>query len=271
MEAYEAKIHRQSAWEIQRSVVFGIFIRELENRFGRYALGYLWAPLEPLLFVIVLSLVRGRFAAGDIGGISPVVFFATGVLAYIFFRQVPLTSLSCVESNQGLFNYQRVKPADIFVARFILESLIIIFVALLLFPILLNVGQEFMIHDPLRLFAVLATFLMFVAGLGLACTALGPLWIESKKVLPLFIRPLFFLSGVFFPLVSVPVGLRGYLTWNPLLHALELIRDAAFVGYNLAPEISFPFLFWCAIISFALGLSIYRLMRIKIVTSGTIR
>ncbi|MCC5840540.1 MAG: ABC transporter permease [Opitutales bacterium] len=271
MEAFETKIHRQSAWQIQRSVVFGIFIRELENRFGRYALGYLWAPLEPLVYVIVLSLVRGRFAAGDIGGISPVVFFASGVLGYIFFRQIPITSLSCVESNQGLFNYQRVKPADIFVARFILESLIILFVAVLLFPLLLGVGQDFTINDPLRLFAVLATFLVFVAGLGLTCTALGPLWIEAKKVLPLLIRPMFFISGIFFPLVSVPVALRSYLTWNPVLHALELTRDAAFVGYNLAPEVSFSFLFWCAVISFAFGLSVYRLLRIKIVTSGTIR
>jgi capsular polysaccharide transport system permease protein len=90
-------------------------------------------------------------------------------------------------------------------------------------------------------------------------------------VLPLILRPFFIISGIFFPLISVPPSFRSALTWNPVLHALELLRHAAFEGYQIAPEISLKFLFGCAIISFGLGLSVYRIFRIKIVTSGTIK
>ncbi len=264
-------IRKQTPWEIQKAVVFSIFIREIQNRFGRYALGYLWAPLEPFVYILLLTLIRGKFSGGPIAGISPVIFFASGVLPFILFRMIPITSLSCVESNQSLFNYQRVKPADIFVARLILESLIITTVGISIFPLLKMIGQDFTINSPLSFLGITTLFLLFISGLGLMCTVLGPLWIEAKKVLPLFVRPFFFISGIFFPLISVPASFRWAFSWNPILHALELMRYTAFEGYQLAPEVSINFLFICSITSFALGLSIYRIFRIKIVTSGTIK
>lgn len=264
-------IRRQSPWQIQCSVIFGVFNRELANRFGRFSLGYLWAPLEPLLYIAVLSAIRMQVASGPIAGIDPVVFFASGVLPFILFQIVQITSLSCVESNVGLFNYQRVKPADIFAARFLLEVLIVLTVALLLFPSLYLLGMEFALNDFLYLLGVTVLFLMFVAGMGLICTVLGPFWNESKKILPNVIRPFFFISGIFFPLADIPPELRDKLTWNPLLHALELFRHAAFEGYQLSPEASLNFLFWSALISLTTGLVVYRLCRLKIVTSGTIK
>lgn len=264
-------IPKQSPWQIQRAVVFGVFIREIQNRFGRYTLGYLWAPLEPLVYLVVLCAIRGALSGALIAGLPPAIFFASGLLPFILFRMIPITSLSCVESNMGLFNYQRVKPADIFVARFILECLIILSVAVCLFPLLGLIGNQFELNDPLRFFGVYALFLMFIAGLGLMFTVLGPLWVEAKKVMPLVFRPFFFISGIFFALSSLPPAVRPLLTWNPVLHALELMRFYAFKGYVLASEVSLSFLTACALISFASGLAVYRLFHIKIVTSGTIK
>ena len=271
LESNYQRIEKQSAWQIQRAVVFGLFIREIQNRFGRYALGYLWAPLEPFVYVAVLSSIRAFLSDAPIAGLPAAVFFASGILPFILFRMIPITSLSCVESNLGLLNYQRVKPADIFVARFILECVIIILVSLVLIPLLFALGHEFELNEPLGLFGVLSVFLMFLAGLGLHFTVLGPLWIEAKKVMPLIMRPFFFISGIFFALSSLPPLVRPWLTWNPVLHALELIRYYAFEGYVLASEVSYSYLVACAFISFASGLAVYRLFRIKIVTSGTIK
>ena len=71
---------KQTPWEIMKSVVFAVFIRELQSRFGKFTLGYLWALLEPLFFVVVLSFIRGRFTGAPIAGLPPVVFFGTGVI-----------------------------------------------------------------------------------------------------------------------------------------------------------------------------------------------
>ncbi len=263
-------VNRQTPWEIQKAVVFATFLREIKNRFGRYTLGYFWALLEPLAYVAVLSFIRGRFTDAPIAGISPLLFFAAGVLPFILFRNLINTSVSSIEANLGLFTYQRVKPADIFVARFILECLIILSVVLLIFPALHYSGVEVQLNNFLLLVLVVLLTLMFFAGLGLLFTVLGPFWIESKKVVPLFLRPFFFISGVFFPISSIPQDARIYFLWNPLLHATELIRASAFANYT-SHDASLVFLAGCGLISLALGLAVYRICRIKIVTSGTIR
>ncbi|MDF3056676.1 MAG: kpsM [Rariglobus sp.] len=265
-----AAISKQTSWEIQKSVVFALFLRELNARFGRFTLGYLWALLEPLFFVLVLSFVRGHFTGAPIAGLPPAVFFASGVIPFILFRNIVISAIAAVDANQGLFNYQRVKSADVFAARLLVESLSIAAVSLLIFPTLRLLKQEFAYNSVLQVLAVLVLLLMFTTGIGLIFTVLGPLWIEAKKVLPLALRPLFFISGLFFPISSIPPGVRAYFLWNPLLHGLELLRGAAFVGYR-STEASWTYLFWCSTLTFAVGLAVYRLYRIRIVSSGSSR
>lgn len=261
---------KPTPWEIQRSVVFALFVRELNARFGRFRLGYLWALLEPLFVVVVLSFIRGRFTGADLAGVPPALFFASGILAYFLFRNIVNVSLAAVESNLGLFNYQRVKPADVVIARALLELLITLGCAALILPGFYLFGQTFAFNSMLQLFAVLACLLLFSLGVGLVCVIIGPLWNESRKVVPMIIRPLFFISGIFFPANAIPPAIRDIALLNPLLHAIELLRSALFVGHS-SHEGSWAFLVGCTLASFVLGLALYRVFRVTVLTSGNIR
>lgn len=263
-------ITKQTPWEIQKSVIFAVFIRELNTRFGQYRLGYFWAVLEPLAMVAVLSSVRVLLGASAIAGLSFPVFFATGVIAYLLFSHITTTSLNAVESNLGLFSYQRVKPADVFTARALLELLIALGTACIIFPGLHYIGFTYSWNDTLKVIAVVFCLFLFSCGVGLTACILGPLWQESKKVVPVLIRPLFFISGVFFPANALPDSVRGYALFNPLLHVTELLRGAMFNEYQ-SQEGSLFYLFLCSIGTLLFGLGIYRIFRVKVVTSGSIR
>ncbi len=265
-----ATIGKQTPWEIQKAVIFAAFVRELNTRFGQFRLGYLWAILEPLAMIGVLSSVRVLVGSADIAGLSYPVFFAAGVIGYLLFNHVVTSGLSAVESNLGLFNYQRVKPADVFTARALLELLIALGTAAIIFPGLHYLGFTFAWNDTLLVVAVVACLFALSYGLGMICSIVGPLWQESKKIIPVMIRPLFFISGVFFPANALPEGIRGYALLNPLLHATELLRGAMFRNY-LSHEGSLFYLFcWGASMLF-LGLCVYRIFRVRVVTSGNIR
>ena len=263
-------ISKQTPWQIQRSVVFAVFIRELKARFGRYSLGFIWALLEPLVFILTFSYVRGRFTGANMAGIAPVLFFASGVLTFLLFRNIITTSIGAVESNQGLFNYQRVKPADIVVARGLLETLVILFTAGLLFYGLYSAGYDFSWNSSLEVIGVLVCLLMLTGGLGLIVCVIGPLWPDSKVIVPMLIRPLFFISGIFFPANAIPEKFRVFALWNPVLHALELMREGIFASYS-SHDGSWPYLFACSAFSLLLGLTVYRLFRVTVLTSGYIR
>ncbi|TOH27581.1 hypothetical protein CGI84_21695 [Vibrio parahaemolyticus] len=55
---------------------------------------------------------------------------------------------------------------------------------------------------------------------------------ELAKVKSLIQRPLFFISGVFFSLQDMPKDFWPYLNWNPVLHAIELSREAVYPTYG---------------------------------------
>lgn len=264
------RIQRQTPWQIQKSVVFSIFIRELRTRFGRFRLGYLWAVLEPISLIVILSSVRLVFGDNQIAGLPFPVFFASGITAYLLFNHITTSSLYAVESNEGLFNYQRVKPFDVFFARALLELLIAASTAVVILPTLYLLGYRFEYNDTLLLLATVACLFAFSFGVGLVVGIVGPLWRESQKIIPVLIRPFFFISGIFFAAGDVPPHLRDLAMVNPLLHATELLRNALFREYTSSEGSLFALFCW-ALASLFVGLLVYRIAGKSLITSGKIR
>lgn len=264
------RVKSANPWQIQLSVVFALFLREMQSRFGQFRLGYLWAVLEPISMIVILSGVRVIFGTGDVAGLPYPVFFASGILTYLLFNHILISCLTAVESNLGLFNYQRVKPFDVAFSRLLLELLIVLGTAMVIFPGLYYLGYRFTINEPLRVVWIIACLLGMSFGIGLMLCVLGPLWQEAKKVVPVVIRPFFFISGIFFSASMLPNGVRELALLNPLLHFVELMRASLFVEYE-SHEGSLFYVFAWALGCLFVGMWLYRLFRVKIVTSGSIR
>ncbi len=79
-------------------------------------------------------------------------------------------------------------------------------------------------------------------------------------------RPMFFISGLFFTANELPAQVREILLWNPVLHAVEMVRDGWFNTYH-AHYLNVSYLMlW--IIGFAYaGLVLERLARRRLVLS----
>ncbi|MDB5818826.1 MAG: kpsM protein, partial [Rhizobacter sp.] len=79
--------------------------------------------------------------------------------------------------------------------------------------------------------------------------------------------PLYLVSGVVLPIHALPDAALDYLTWNPVLHALEISRGLFFTGYQPLPQASSAFVVECALVSLAIGLSLYRVRRQRLLAS----
>lgn len=254
----------------QSSVTFVIFLRELNTRFGRFRLGYLWAIAEPAALVAIISFVRTQFGRGPISGVDYPLFFASGVIAYLIFTHIVNSSLAAIESNQGLFNYRQVKPFDVILARSLLELVSSIGAGLVVFLGLTYLDYSYHWNSTLGLASTVAMLFCLALGFGLITAVLGPLYQDSKKIVPIMLRPLFFLSGIFFSAESIPEPYRSYLLINPLLHVTELVRHNMFKEFT-SNHGSYTYLGAWALCSLFAGLMVYRTNRIKILTSGNIK
>ena len=211
-------------------VIHALILREIKSRFGNQRLGYIWAILEPILFVTVLVVIfsiRGRFSPS---GMGLELFMITGVVPYFMFRHIMTASVRALNVNRQLLTYPQVQINDIIFARFLLEfaTSLVVFVIILIGVYLLKI-DTFKIDFPLGVLAGFCMMALFGLGLGLALSAFYPIFPSVQPMSEALLgRPLFFTSGVFFSADMIPRSAREFLLYNPLFHVLEYIRGSFF-------------------------------------------
>lgn len=258
----------RTPFEIQKAVVFALFIRELKTRFGKYRLGYLWAILEPMAHVIVLSAVWSMIGHTEFYGVPVPMFIMTGIVPYLYFQKTTTLCMNAIESNRGLFNYRQVRPVDPVIARIILESIVYLVCYLLLLFIaawLLDYSVE--AYDPLGLIIINAVLLMMTFGVGLIFSVYGALYPEIMNLVPMIVfRPMYFMSGVLVPLSLIPQEYHHWLLWNPILHVVEYNHLFYFKGF-VSGDVNIMYTLLFALASLTLGLLSYRAKWVQMVAT----
>jgi capsular polysaccharide transport system permease protein len=260
----------QTPWQIQKNVVFALFVRELKNRFSHFRLGYIWVIGEPVALITVLCALRLALGKGPIAGVPFPLFFATGIIPFLIYQTSVSQCLSVVESNLPLMSYRVIKPADPIIAKYMLELIKYITSGVLIIVMFVLIGYRFQWNNTIGIISVFCCLSMFTLGVCLIVSVIGAFIHESKKIIPLLTRPLFFISGIFFAADSLPLKYREILLWNPLLHVSELSRQYIFADFENSHG-NILFLFKASLISFFIGLIFYYFNRIKLVTSGLIK
>lgn len=257
---------KRTPWEINKAVVFALLMREIRTRFGVYRLGYVWALLEPAIHVAMLALLFGYVMQRTMPGINYTLFLITGIVPWLMFNSILSRGMSAVSANGGLFGYGQVKPLDAFVSRAILEWLIHISTYIVLLFLAAWAGLDVSIVDPLGLIGILILLFVFSAGVALTMCVVVTRFPELKKLIPIILRPLYFMSGIIFALESVPDEYRNYLLWNPILHANELGREAIFKNFQSAGG-NWKYLVASAMLALTFGVTLFRQNSKKLVAT----
>src|SRR5262249_8883271 len=112
----------------QANVVFALLFKEFMGRAssGAGLLGLFWTLTGPMLYALVLSTLWYFLGRRDFYGVSPFLVMTTSIMPYMLVRHsfgfIPMA----IASNMGLYGYPQVKPIDALLARFILDSLLIV-------------------------------------------------------------------------------------------------------------------------------------------------
>ncbi len=213
-------------------VLSALVIREMATRFGRSAGGYLWAILEPVGGIALLSIAFSLALRHPPLGTSFILFYSSGVIPFSMYSTMSRSIATAISSNRGLMGYPVVTALDAVFAKFVLT-----FLTTLLTSTILATGiiLLFRLHVTLDLGALSAAFcLAALLGLGVGtmnCVLFGlyPTW---KNVWSVITRPLFILSGVLFLFESAPPAFQAALWWNPIAHVIALMRSGFYGSYH---------------------------------------
>jgi capsular polysaccharide transport system permease protein len=252
-------MEKRRPFNILRSVLFALVIREVRGRFGVNRLGAFWFLFEPLAHILVLltifTLVRGQAHYGP-----PLpMFLLTGIIPFLLFKNIALKGMEAVSANKALFAYRQIKPFDTIIARAIVECALMACIYLAMsFVLGFWGGYDVAIHYPLKWFAVFLTGIVFSTGLALVFCVIAETMPDLKGFIKILFMPLYFLSCVIVPIWVIPPHVREWLWWNPFLHLIDGAREATFLYYPSVSGVSLEYSGSVAVITFFLGTLLYR-------------
>ena len=248
------------ALRVQLRVVGALIMREMQTRYGRNGLGYLWALLEPLVLLVLFYLGFTLLGRAQHAGMDLVPFLAAGIVTFISIRSTVGRLSSAIESNRGLLVYPHVTPLDTMIGRAILETatFIVVFSVIIGSAWLANLSP--LPSDAFGVITALSAAMCLAFSWGMVQWGLGVIWPTFDKVISALWRVLLWTSCVFYTLDDVPLQFQYYLEFNPIANVIELLRSAFFNGY-ISPITSYDYVICWIFGSLFLGLFFERTIR----------
>ena len=221
---------------LEPAALAGVMTRDVVL-FGRYWKATTFSSVvQPTIYLLAFAAGIGSLVK-TVGHVSYLDYVATGVVA---------TAVLFSSAFPGMFNtfvrwrFQRTYDAML-AAPVDVEELVtaeVLWIALRagvygLAPLL--VGICFGLTPAAGMLLVVP--IGFLTGFGFA--AFGVLLAAIAKTIDNFnyvtsavLTPMFLVAGTFFPVSSLPAGIRGVAKFNPLYHCVQLVRDASLGGLH---------------------------------------
>lgn len=257
---------KRAALQIQRAVLFALVMRELRSRVEGRWIGMLWMVFEPLAHVLVILGLIGARSNLFLVNVDYPVFLVTGMLPFFLFRNLARKLPSAIGSNRSLFAYRQVMPIDALAARAMVEIGLYTVVYVLALTLLGWMGYHAFPQAPMELMVVSGVLVILGIGLGLLFAVIAYQRPKVNTFIGLIFYPLYFASGVMFPLHNLAPDVRGWLLFNPVLHLVELSRLYFIPNYTTVAGVSLAYPAAWALVVAALALSLYRVYRFQFVT-----
>lgn len=213
-------------------VLFAMIMREMNTRYGRTWGGYVWAVIDPVGMIALLSLAFSQFIHLPPLGNSFPLFYATGYVPFHFYMETSSNTSSAVTFNKSLMHFPAVTPLDAVIARFILSILTLVVVMVFVFvgiSVLTESSGSFDFGQILLAVSLAALLGLGIGTLNCVLFSFFPVW---QRVWTVINRPLFLISGVFFTFESMPAAIQSILWFNPLIHVVGIMRKGFYASYD---------------------------------------
>lgn len=210
-----------------RDLVWALVARDLKVRYRRSTIGFLWTMLQPLLTMLVLTIVFSALFRFKLEHYP--VYALAGIMFWNFFSQSITASMNSLKGNASLVSKLPV-PKAVFPLATVIAGVINLLLALVpLFVILLVTGQPI---RPAVLFLPVPILLaaLFTLGAGLALSPLAVLFYDTIEMVEVLLTMLMYLTPIFYPMTIVPEHYRWIVRFNPMRSVLEIFRDPIYFG-----------------------------------------
>jgi lipopolysaccharide transport system permease protein len=211
-------------WSHRELLAFLIW-RDISVRYKQTVLGPAWAVLQPLIMMVIFTVVFGQFARIDSEGFPYPIFVFAGLIPWALFSQgMPQAAVSLINQQQMLTKvyfprlFVPIGAASVFVVD-LLISLVMYGVLMFCYGVVPSWGSLWLVFlIPLTLIATL--------GIGVTLAALTVFYRDFKHLVGFLVQIMMYVTPVFYPAKLVGTRWRLLLSLNPMFGIVNAYRSA---------------------------------------------
>ena len=224
----------QEFWKY-RDLLRLLVTRSIKLKYRRSVLGYLWSILNPLLTMVVMSIVFSAMFSRNIENF-PVYLFC-GQLLFNFMNTATRQSISSINANASLLK-KTYMPRYIFPLSKVTGCLVdLVFSLGALLIVILVTGSRLTWHALLFPMVILQLYL-FCVGLGLFLAQANVFFRDVEYIYNAVITAWMYLTPIFYPLEMLPKNVMWVVKHlNPMYFYVGQFRDLVYLGRLPGPVI----------------------------------
>ena len=209
-----------------RNLIANLVQRDLTVRYKRSVIGFFWTMLNPLLLMIILTVVFSTVFRFE--GIQHYpTYFLSEYLVFGFFTQTTLQSMTSLGFHGSLMKRVRV-PKSIFAVSTTISGLVNLCLAYMpLFLIMMVTGAPIratVLFLPVS-FLIIAAFTL---GVSLLLSAMAVYFDDVSHMYQVATFGLMYMTPIIYPISIVPYKWLWVIRINPLTQLFKLARDPVY-------------------------------------------
>ena len=226
-----------------RDLIQNLVMRDLKVRYKSSVLGFLWSLLNPLLLMLVFTVVfTVMMPNADIPKFP--VFLLCALLPWNFFSSAMMGAVNSIVYNGSLIKKvyfpREIMPISVVLSTFVnfLLSLPVLFIFLAIFQVPFTI---WLIYLPV----IMIVQVVFAIGVALVLATLNVFYRDTAVILEVVLQAWFFLTPIFYPAeflpewrtvlgIALPVRRLTYIL-NPMASIVASYRSVLYGFTNGAP------------------------------------
>ncbi len=249
--------------EIKRDffVLSSLVGKDFKLKYRRSVLGVLWSVLNPLLMMVVLSIVFSYFFRFQIEHYP--VYLILGQTLFSFMNDATSNAMTSIMDSATLIKKIKINK-EIFPlekAVFALVNFAISLIAVAAVMIFFRIAPTI---NLLFLPILLILIFMFSLGLGLLLAALAVFFRDLVHLWSVFLTAWTYLTPIFYPIEILPPEVMVFMQFNPMYYYAEFFRDIALYGIAPSLEVLLP-CFAFAVIALLIGVFTFKKLQRKFI------
>jgi len=244
-----------------KELLRNLVTRDIKVRYKRSVLGFVWVMLNPLLMMLVMSMVfSGLFKVSTPNYTS---YLLSGIILWNFFSQSTTTAVVSLISNSVLIKKIYI-PKAVFPLSVVLSAVVNFLFSLVPLLLIIYLTGGFLSSRIYLLPVILVLVALFSFGIALLLSTLTVFFHDTIYIYDVLLMIWMYMTPIFYPESIIPQKFSFILHLNPFYYYVAVFRGALYLDVSsVFVKLLYGFLFSLA--SLTAGWFCYSANKDKIV------